>query len=114
MENEGVPGQISKPLTYNKQILAKFDKLAVRILTKFLDNDTYVFSILYKEIEKEGFDICFETLRARLKELCSLGFVTKIGRSNPSVYMINDKEIPLIRKIIQDYVKLLGVKEIML
>jgi len=75
--------------------ILKFDVITIKILQKFygkeidpLANDLNSFDLkkLHKLLEIEGLKINIETLRKRLDNLASLGFIEKI-ETYPRIYM---------------------------
>ncbi|MEM0480859.1 MAG: hypothetical protein QXQ14_01595 [Candidatus Aenigmatarchaeota archaeon] len=105
------------------QILERIDFLDVLILKKFyvtgkeFPNDTqpYCLPILYKElISQNNVKISLEGLRKRLNSLVNIGLLTKIERTNPSIYYpVREKE-EVVRKIIVKFFERFGFENFLL
>ena len=108
------PIEQKQEVTYNKIFLSKFDQFDIKVLGKFLLNDSYVFSILYRELVEEGFEIHSETLRKRLKKLKEKELLTEIEHSNPRCYQVNYNAVGLIKKIIKDFSTIIGLDKVLL
>lgn len=92
--------------TINLSLIAKFDVITVKILQKFygkeidpLTSEINAFDLkkLHKLLEIDGLKINVETLRKRLDNLASLGFIEKIS-TYPRIYSAV-KDIEKIKNI---------------
>ena len=119
MATEAVIGVTSSSDYENALALAeKLDFLDIQLLRKFymsgkerpFDIQSYCLPILFNEMKiTHKMKIKLNAFRYRINNLVKLGLLTKVLKSNPSVYLpFKDKEI-FVRKIITKFFVLNGL-----
>lgn len=98
----------------------RLDFLDIQILRKFYmtgkefpsDTQPYCFPILYREMkETHRIKIGSEALRKRLSGLVRVGFLSKVGRTNPANYEPVGGREKLVRAVIMKFFMIHGLSK---
>lgn len=123
-----IEGFLGSEVTENKErdflldeiisLIERMDFLDIQILRKFymtnkeFPNDTqpWCFPILYMEMKvNHRMTIGMEALRKRLDELVKVGFLEKIGNSNPTNYIPVAEKVQLVKALITKFFLINGL-----